>query len=333
MGSKWVRRPLTVVGVSVLAALLVVAAPVWVPGCALYDLLGRRPRLPTVRLVFFALLWSWLEVVAVAAAVVLWVTGQGRNRDAHYALQRWWSARIIGALRVSVGLRVDVDVPEDWGSGPYVALCRHASLGDAIMSCWVLSTAGGLKPRYVLKKELKTIPTLDIFGHRLPNYFVDRASANVSAELTGIEQMAAGLDGRQVAVIFPEGSRVSGTKRTRELERLGTRNPARAARLATLRHLLPPKSAGAAALLSSVPGADVLVMWHTGFDGLDTFRGILERLRDGRPRARMVVTRWRRDDVDMAGSFSEWLDERWLEMDEMVARVVGGLASAKSPVK
>lgn len=327
MGSKWVRRPVTVFGVSVLAVALVVLLPVWVVGCAVYDLLGRRPRLPTARLVLFALLWAWLEVIAVVSATALWATGRGKNHDAHYSLQRWWSARIIDALRLAVGLRVDVEVPSDWGQGPYVALCRHASLGDAIMSCWVLSTTGGLKPRYVLKKELKNVPTLDIFGHRLPNYFVDRASSNVGAELTGIEQMAAGLDGKQVAVIFPEGSRVSPTKRDKELARLRTRNPVRAARMETLRNLLPPKSAGAAALLSSVPGADVLVMWHTGFDGLDTFRGILERLRDGRPRARMVVTRWRRDEVDRAGAFAEWLDERWLEMDDMVARALGAVAT------
>ena len=328
MGSKWVRRPVTALGVAVLAVMLVVASPLWVVASAVYDLLGRRPKLPTVRLVFFALLWSWLEVIAVVSSTILWMFGQGRNRDAHYALQRWWSARIIDALRLSVGLRVDVEVPDDWGSGPYVALCRHASLGDAIMSCWVLSTTGGLKPRYVLKKELKNVPTLDIFGHRLPNYFVDRGSSNVVAELTGIEEMAAGLDAKQVAVIFPEGSRVSAAKRDKELSRLRTRNPARAARMEALRNLLPPKSAGAAALLSAVPGADVLLMWHTGFDGLDTFSGILERLRDGRPRARMVVTRWRRADVDRSGSFADWLDERWLEMDDLVARASSAVARA-----
>lgn len=316
-------------GVALLALVLVVAAPVWVLGCGVYDLLGRRPRLPTVRLLFFAVMWAWLEVVATTCAVALWATGQSRNTDAHYALQRWWSARILDSLRVSIGLRVDVEVPDDWGDGPYVALCRHASLGDAILSCWVLSTTGSLKPRYVLKKELKTLPTIDIFGHRLPNYFVDRGSANVAAELTGIEEMALGLDDRQVAVIFPEGSRASTVKRERELARLRTRNPARAARMETLCNLLPPKSAGAAALLSAVPGADVLLMWHVGFDGLDTFRGILGRLRDGRPRARMVVTRWRRAEIDRAGAFAEWLDDRWLEMDDMVSRAVAAIATTK----
>lgn len=316
-------------GVALLAVVLLVAAPVWVLGCGVYDLLGRRRRLPTVRLLFFAVLWAWLEVVAVVSSTVLWLAGQRRNRDAHYALQRWWSARVIEALRVTVGLRVDVEVPDDWGSGPYVALCRHASLGDAIMSCWVLSTFGGLKPRYVLKKELKMVPTLDVFGHRLPNYFVDRGSANVAAELTGIEEMAAGLDDRQVAVIFPEGSRASAVKREKDLARLRTRNPVRAARMETLCNLLPPKSAGAAALLSAVPGADVLLMWHVGFDGLDTFRGILGRLRDGRPRARMVVTRWRRAEIDRAGAFAEWLDDRWLEMDDMVSRGSAAIATTK----
>jgi len=327
VGSPWIRRPVTCLGVAVLALVLVVLAPVWVPIAVVYDLIGGRQRVPTVRLLFFAVLWAWLEVVAVASSTVLWLVGRGRNRNAHYALQRWWSARVIDSLRLSLGLRVDVEVPDDWGSGPYVALCRHASLGDAIMSCWVLSTTGGLKPRYVLKKELKMLPALDIFGGRLPNYFVDRGSSNVSAELTGIEQMADGLVGKQVAVIFPEGSRASAKKREKELARLRSRNPVRASRMESLRRLLPPKSAGASALLATVPDADVLLMWHTGFDGLDTFGGILERLRDGRPHARMVVTRWHREDVDRAGSFADWLDDRWLEMDDAVARAMGDLSS------
>lgn len=307
-----------------MAVILTVGLPVWVPASVIVDLVRGQWRLPLVRLTAFALAWAWLEVVAVVAAVALWVSGRAERWDPHYGLQRWWTARIMGALRHTIGLQVSVEVPDDWGSGPYVALCRHASLGDAVMSCWVLSSTGGLKPRYVLKKELKAMPSIDIFGHRLPNYFVDRRSANVSVELAGIEQMAVGLDGQQVAVIFPEGSRANDGKRRRELERLATRNPSRAERLATLRHLLPPKSAGAASLLSSVPGADVLLMWHTGFDGLDTFKGILSRLRHGRPRARVVVERFVRDEIDRAGAFADWLDEKWLQMDLMVAQVSGG---------
>lgn len=311
-------------GVTALALFLSAGVPVWVPTLVMLDLVRGQVRLPLVRLTAFALAWAWLEVVAVVAAVVLWATGRAGRWDPHYGLQKWWTARIMGALRRTIGLQVSLDVPRDWGTGPYVALCRHASLGDAVMSCWVLSSKGGLKPRYVLKKELTSMPSIDIFGHRLPNYFVDRGSANMSAELAGIEQMAAGLDGQQVAVIFPEGSRANDSKRRRELERLAARNPARAERLTALKHLLPPKSAGAASLLSSVPGADVLLMWHTGFDGLDTFRGILSRLRQGRPRARVVVERFVRDEVDRTGAFADWLDDKWLQMDMKVAQVSRG---------
>lgn len=315
---------MTVSGVSLLALVLTIGLPIWVPVLTVVDLARRQPRLPLVRLVAFAFAWAWLEVVAVSAAVWLWATGRARQWDPHYALQKWWTARILGALRHTIGLQVAVEVPDDWGQGPYVALCRHASLGDAVMSCWVLSSTGGLKPRYVLKKELKSMPSIDIFGHRLPNYFVDRGSANVTAELAGIEQMAFGLDGRQVAVIFPEGSRANDAKRRRELERLATRNPVRAERLAGLKHLLPPKSAGASSLLASVPGADVLLMRHSGFDGLDTFKGILARLRQGPPRARVVVERFVREEIDRAEAFADWLDDKWLQMDDLVALAIEG---------
>ena len=146
------------------------------------------------------------------------------------------------------------------------------------MSAWVLADHAGLKPRYVLKKELKLDPCLDVVGHRLPNYFIDRTSANIASELQGIEQMAAGLGANEVAVIFPEGSRANPQKRSRAISKLEQRSPSRAARLRKLQHLLPPKPAGASALLAAVPNANVITMWHSGFDGLDTFKGIVHHL-------------------------------------------------------
>jgi 1-acyl-sn-glycerol-3-phosphate acyltransferase len=163
-------------------------------------------------------------------------------------------------------------------------------------------------------------PCLDILGHRLPNYFVDRESSNIAGELQGIEQMAAGLSVRDCAVIFPEGSRASAKKRVRALERLRERSPQRAEVLSGLKYLIPPKPAGASALLSAVPGANVLVMWHSGFDGLDTFSGILSHLGRAKAKVHVHVEEISRAMIPTGEAFVAWLDAKWVEMDNAVRR-------------
>jgi 1-acyl-sn-glycerol-3-phosphate acyltransferase len=181
----------------------------------------------------------------------------------------------------------------------------------------------------VLKKELQMDPCLDIVGHRLPNYFVDRASSDIAGELAGIEQMAMGLGEQDVAVIFPEGSRANPEKRARALERLKARSPERAARLESLRHLIAPKPGGASALLAAVPSAKVLTMWHSGFDGLDTFGGILKHLGTSALRVHVKVIEHQRATVAAGEGFVAWLDAQWLEMDAAVARKIAEQSARK----
>ena len=314
----WVRRLLTVSGVVLATVLLAVASPIWVVLALAADLARGRTSCPTVRLMAFALSWCALESAGVVAAGWLWLRGRKSDVGAHYALQRWWATGLMRALRGTIGLRVDVEGARIAGPGPYVALCRHASLADALVSAWVFGTLAELRPRYVLKKELMWDPCLDIVGHRLPNYFVDRSSANVAAELAGIEKMAEGLGARDVAVIFPEGTRANPAKRAREMARIATKDPDRAVRLGGLRHVMPPKPAGAGALLSAVPGARVVTMWHVGFDGLDTFGGILRHIARSRAHARIVVSVHDRATVPGGDAFVAWLDARWLEIDAAV---------------
>ena len=239
---------------------------------------------------------------------------------AHYALQTWWCRSLIQALGFTVGLQITVEGAEHVGPGPFVALGRHASLADSIMSSWVVASHVGLRPRFVLKKELKMDPCLDILGHRLPNYFVDRESSNIAGELQGIEQMAAGLGVKDCAVIFPEGSRASAKKRVRAIERLRERSPQRAEVLSGLQYLIPPKPAGASALLSAVPEANVLVMWHSGFDGLDTFSGILSHLGRAKAKVHVHVEEISRSLIPSGEAFVSWLDAKWVEMDNAVRR-------------
>lgn len=320
MDKAWVRRPVMGLGVSALAVFLLVLLPVWVSVLLLADVVRGRWRLPLVRFAAFGLLWAWLEVLGLAAAVAVALVGRSGDLALNYRLQAWWTRNLIRALRITVGVSIEVEGFEKLTEGPFVAFCRHASLADSVMSAWVLTHHAGLKPRFVLKKELRLDPCLDVVGHRLPNYFIDRSSANVSAELQGIEQMAEGLASDEVAVIFPEGSRANPEKRERALKRIGARSPERAQRLSVLQYLLPPKPAGASALLAAVPSANVITMWHTGFDGLDTFRGIVHHLARRAIRVHVRIVEHHRSTVASGEAFVEWLDGQWITMDAAVSR-------------
>ena len=322
MERTWVRRPVMVLGVISMAIGLLVSSPVWVPVTLVLDAVRLKWRFPLLRFTMFGLMWSWLETLGLMSAVVLWVTGQAKNQDLNYRLQKWWTRGVIGALMMTVGLRIDVEGAEKLGDGPFIALCRHASLADSIMSAWVFVTKSHLRPRYVLKKELQLDPCLDVVGHRLPNYFLNRQSTDVSTELQGLAQMAEGLAHRDIAVIFPEGTRANDVKRARILERLRERSPERAQRLKGLQYLMAPKTAGVSALLSAVPNAKVVTMWHSGFDGMDTFRGIVKHLAKSAVRVQVRVVEHQRATVATGEAFVAWLDDQWIAMDTAVAQLI-----------
>lgn len=322
MERTWVRRPVMVLGVISMAIGLLVSSPVWVPVTLVLDAVRLKWRFPLLRFTMFGLMWAWLETFGLLSAVALWAIGQSKNQDLNYRLQKWWTRGVIGALMLTVGLRIDVEGAEKLGDGPFIALCRHASLADSIMSAWVFVTKSHLRPRYVLKKELQLDPCLDVVGHRLPNYFLNRQSADVSTELQGLALMAEGLAHRDIAVIFPEGTRANAVKRVRILEQLRDRSPERAQRLKGLQFLMAPKTAGVSALLSAVPNAKVVTMWHSGFDGMDTFRGIVKHLAKSAVRVQVRVVEHQRATVATGEAFVAWLDEQWIAMDTAVAQLI-----------
>ena len=314
----WIRRTITVSAVWFMALALLLLLPVWVVVCLLVDLFGRKWRVPTLRLVAFALFWSWLEVIGVSVAGCLWIVGQGKNQLANYALQRWWAKQLIWSLRITCGFGIDVEGVQTLSDKPLLCLGRHASLGDALVSAWVFGSLAHRFPRYVMKKELLLDPCLDIVGQRIPNYFVDRGSAAIRQEIDGIRAMASNMSPKDVAVIFPEGTRTNDEKRVALVQRLEKRAPERHAKLVGLERLLPPRSAGAAALLEAIPEGDVVLLWHVGFDGLDTFAGVRRRLTHAGPHARVVLELHDRASVPSGAAFESWLDDRWLEIDRKV---------------
>ncbi|MCE9622082.1 MAG: 1-acyl-sn-glycerol-3-phosphate acyltransferase [Actinomycetia bacterium] len=316
------RRIVSVPALLLAAVLLLATLPIWVVLGGLADTVRGRLRLPTVRLLAFGLCWAWLELIGVATAGLFWITGRRRNQSAHYGLMRWWAARLMGALRFTTGIKVAQVDADCLQPGPVVLLCRHASLADSLVSAWVSTTLQGMQPRYVLKRELLGDPCLDIVGNRLPNHFLDRNATDSDTELAAVRALSHGMKSNQLAVIFPEGTRASVKKRERALVKIAERDPQRAERLGALQHLLPVRPAGSAALLEGAPEADVVIGWHVGFEGLDTFGGILRHLaRTPRP-IRFCARRIARSEVPTGDAFTRWLDDEWVATDRAVAELL-----------
>ena len=312
------RRIVSVPGLFLFALLLLLTLPIWVVLAGITDMVRGRFRLPTVRLLAFGLCWAWLELAGVTMAGFFWITRHGKSERAHYWLMRWWAARLMSALRLTTGIRVAQVDADCLSPGPVVLLCRHASLADSLVSAWVSTTRMGMQPRYVLKRELLADPCLDIVGNRLPQHFLDRNATDSESELDAVRKLSAGMKPNQLAVIFPEGTRASAKKRARALVKISERDPERAERLSALQHLLPVRPAGSAALLDGAPDADVVIGWHVGFEGLDTFGGILRHLaRSPRP-IRFSARRIARRDVPSGEAFTRWLDDQWLQTDRAV---------------
>ncbi len=266
------RRAVSISGVAAVAvALTALLVPVLV-GTALVDLVRLRPRLPTARLALFGVCWAWLELAGIAASAGLWALGRAGDQEANGRLQRWWADRLIRALTATLGARVDVEGAEALAGAPAVALVRHVSLADSLVTAWTLTNVAHRQLRIVLKHELLADPCLDIVGNRLPNCFLDRGAEDAAPGLAAIAELGTDLGERDVAVIFPEGTRANDAKRRRALERIAERDAERAERLSVLQHVLPPRPAGTRSLLGAAQPTDVVLGWHVGLEGFDTLQ-------------------------------------------------------------
>jgi 1-acyl-sn-glycerol-3-phosphate acyltransferase len=318
------RRGLTVPAVFAFAVLITLTIPLWLPLVVLVDVVRLRVRLPLARLLAFGVCWAWIEVAGVAHCFGSWLVGNATDPAIQYGLMKWWAGALMKALHRTIGVTPRLEGAEALAGGNVVVLSRHASLADSLLSAWAIRVQADLWPRYVLKRELLFDPCLDIVGLRVPNHFLDRESPDHDAELGELRTLASGVGEGSAAVIFTEGTRASATKRAGALAKIAERDPERAARLGALQRLLPPRPGGSSALVEGAPNADVVLAWHTGFDGLDSFGGIVSKLAKPLPPVRFVVRRVPRDEVPTGDGFVLWLDDQWLRMDAEVDAALNG---------
>ena len=231
-GERWARRAITIPACLLGLAIAVPLLPVLLAGALLLDLFRDR-RLPTVRLVLFALVYLGCESAGLLASLVLWLGSIGdreRRLRWFYALQSAWASSIFAAACRIFGIEVDVVGDESIGRGPLLLFSRHTSLADTILPAVYVARRHGLRLRWVLKRELLWDPCLDVVGRVLPNVFVRRGSYDSAREIAAVRSLARDLGEDEGVLVYPEGTRFTPAVRDRVAAALAVADPARAQR-------------------------------------------------------------------------------------------------------
>jgi 1-acyl-sn-glycerol-3-phosphate acyltransferase len=323
--STLLRRTVSIGGVVVGGIVVAPIALVALPFAALVDLVSGRPRLPTPRVLLFGLWYLAWEWIAIIVGVGIWVaSGFGLLMRTptfvrlNRGVQTSWANSLWAAMGRILGLRLDVTGAEQLDGGPIICFTRHASMVDTLIPLHLLDPLN-MGCRYVLKSELLWDPALDVFGHRIPNYFVDRSGRNTAAELTAIEELAAGTSSEEAFIIFPEGSRFTTEKRARAVEKLRESDPELGALADKLTQTMPPRAGGSlASLKGAPPEADVAVIAHTGLEGLASLKDLIRSVPFRRP---VAVEIWRIPRAEVPTGDEErleWLFREWGKVDEWV---------------
>jgi 1-acyl-sn-glycerol-3-phosphate acyltransferase len=294
-GRRILRRLRGVGGESLAFVAVTILLPALFLGAAAIDLalwLARRKPWMAVRLV--AMLWWFLfgEVRALAGLLGIWILtggpwGRGslRRRRWLYDLRIHWARSNLGGVRFLFGLGLEVEGLEHAGPGPVLMMMRHTSIVDNMMPDAVVGHAHGLGLRFVIKRELKMIPTIDIGGRWVPTHFIRRGSDDAAGEIAALRALAHDLGPGEGILIYPEGTRPTAAKLARAQE---------------------------------VAGVDVVVCGHVGFDG---FRSVGDAWSGRLVGATIKVRFWRYPGRDVPvgdDARTAWIYERWQELDDWV---------------
>ncbi len=324
---RWTRRSVSIPSMLLGTVIAVVLAPVIAVGLAIADLTVGRRRLPRLRVFGMVLQYLVNDSVEIVLAPVLWVwagfgtrLGSTTSRRRHARLQRWSIDLLATRADQLLGLRIEVDGEAGLTPAPAIVLSRHVSLADASVPGLLYGEGTGIDVRGVIMAEMLSDPGFDLLYGRLGSVFI-RRDGDATAR-RAVHDLAAGLDSRSVAVIFPEGRLFDPTALERSLARLSERDPVRAARLAGLRHVLPPRPGGVLSLLAGAPNADVVVIGHVGFEAVPGIGALSRRAPVGQSIS-VSVRRIARDGIpDDPAEQVAWLDEEWIRLDDRIHEVL-----------
>lgn len=306
--------------------LMTVLMPVWLLCGAVLDLalwLKRRKPWMTMRMVL--VLWWVLvgEAYALAGILVIYVLTLGRDSERRrgliFELKRQWVRSHLRGLRIFLGLRFEIEDLALAGPGPVFVMTRHASIIDNALPDAIIGTAHGTGFRFVIKRELQMLPTIDIAGRMVPTLFVRRGSSDTEGELAKMQALTTNLGPNDGLLLYPEGTRCTPEKLARAKEIIAERQPEIAPLADRLKHVLPPRLGGALTLLQGAREADVVIFGHVGLDG---FEYISDIWAGGLLNTTVQLKFWRHptdgipyDDHD---ALVQWLYARWLELDDWI---------------
>jgi 1-acyl-sn-glycerol-3-phosphate acyltransferase len=330
--SRWWRRTRGI-AIQLIAFLALTALmPVLALAAVAVDLFfWLRRRKPWMAVRLLAMLWWFLAGELYA---LLWLLGiqllaggrdSARRRDRVFRLKRRWLGRHVAGLRRLFGLKLEIEGLELAGPGPVLVMIRHASIIDNTLPDVIIGGAHGIGFRFVIKRELRMLPTIDIGGRWVPTLFVRRGSGDTSTELDKLRPLTERFDGEDDGLlIYPEGTRCTAAKLARAKEIIAERQPEIAPLAAGLRHILPPRLGGTLTLLESAPHADVVIFGHVGLDGFEYISDIWS---GGLIGTTVRLKFWRYPAAEIPTDRPElcaWLYTRWQTLDDWIDEVHAG---------
>ncbi|MET7330284.1 1-acyl-sn-glycerol-3-phosphate acyltransferase [Nonomuraea sp. NPDC005650] len=311
--------------VIVMTVFMVVTLPFWLVVSAAASLRLPPPQRRGARFVWFATVWLTLESGVLITCLWLWVAGGARRQERHYALIRWFLAKVYAAAVRIFRLTLEIQEPELTAeeqaarlTRPVIVLSRHAGPGDSFLLIYHLLSLYHRQPRIVMKAALQYDPSLDVVVNRLPNAFVSRKSGQKRI-IEEIHRLAATMGDQDALVIFPEGGNFTPRRRRlaiRRLEEKGLTEEAERAR--GMDHLLPPRPNGAITAIEACPSADVVFVAHTGLDDLITLGDVWRKLPVN---AHITAKWWRVPAAEIPKEREErirWLYDHWEQIDAWI---------------
>ncbi len=291
----------------------------------------RLPRMRLLRLATMALAYALGECLCVVICLMLWVcSGAGRwlRADwvlhAHRCLLRGFLGALLGISGPIFGFRVHVVDPRgaepEEHAVPRLVLARHAGPGASFALAHLLMSRYRAGLHVVLKDTLRLDPAIDLLLTRTGCTWVASGGPARSQSVDRIRQAAADLEPNQTLLLFPEGADWTPVRHLAAVARLRRRGLLREAR-AVLRmpHVLPPRSAGAAAALRGAPAADVLVFTHTGHEDLLSPQAAWDALPLTRP---LRFAWWQAPGHELHAhdddELNAWLQQTWQDIDAWV---------------
>jgi 1-acyl-sn-glycerol-3-phosphate acyltransferase len=347
---RLVRRLVLAPIVVVVALGVVVLSPLLFVLALLFGLAGlaRAGRMRNLRLISFAVVWFTAEIVTLFVLLGLWViSGFGGRmhtepyQSRHYAVVRWFLDRLYRAAERNYGLRLEVSEPElsaqeriARAARPVIVLCRHSGPGDSLLLVHQLLSVYRRRPRVVMKATLQFDPLVDVFGHRLPNVFIQHRNGGEGMLTEQIERLARGLARCDALVIFPEGGNWTPGRWRRGIRRLeASGRQDLAARASAMPNLLAPRPGGTMAAIRACPDADVVFVAHAGLDTIQSVGDFWRRF----PIDQVIRARWWRvrfDEVPRDAGHEaqvQWLFGWWERLDRWISENRPAAAPAPAP--